>query len=176
MTMLGALYSRGCYYRNGGCSLTSWNWRYDAIGTSAHTSAGVVTAGYRASWRNWGTSGCPYPYYSNFICRTVYAYRFSWTTGSVTVTARGRGSHKTVHYAHGYDNRNTTTPSGKGTIQMVTPVLTRWMQEGLQSGVVNFETAGIGILRIKFIPEPQAWTMLLAGVALLGVGYRMRRR
>jgi hypothetical protein len=36
--------------------------------------------------------------------------------------------------------------------------------------------AGIGILRLKFIPEPQGWVMLVAGVSLLGVAYRMRGR
>jgi len=54
---------------------------------------------------------------------------------------------------------------------MVTPVLTRWLQPAL-----NFETGGVGILRIKFVPEPQTWAMLIAGVSLLGVGYRMRGR
>ena len=69
----------------------------------------------------------------------------------------------------GYDNR--TTASGKGTIQLVTPVLTRWLQPSL-----NTETAGIGILRIKFIPEPHTWAMLLAGASLIGVGHRLRGR
>ena len=89
------------------------------------------------------------------------------------IAARGGkwrwGPHKIVHYAHGYDNRNTTTPSGLGTVQLVTPVLTRWLQP-----TVNLETAGIGILRIKFVPEPQTWMMLLAGASLLCVGARMR--
>jgi hypothetical protein len=54
---------------------------------------------------------------------------------------------------------------------MVTPTLTRWLQPAL-----NFETGGVGILRIRFVPEPQTWAMLFAGVSLLGVGYRMRGR
>ena len=74
----------------------------------------------------------------------------------------GRGPHKTVHYAKGYDNRTPT--SGEGTIQLVSPTLTRWLQPG-----ANFETGGIGILRIKFIPEPQSWAMLVAGVCALVV-------
>ena len=101
---------------------------------------------------------------------TVSGSRFPWTTGSVTVTAIARGPHKTVHYAHGYDNRNTTTGLGKGTIQLVTPILTRWF------GYTDYETAGIGVLRIKFIPEPQTWAMLVAGVSLLGVATRLRGR
>jgi len=99
----------------------------------------------------------------------VEGERFPWTTGSVTVLATGRGPHKTVHYAHGYDNRTPT--SGKGTIQLVTPMLTRWLQ-----GCCKNETGGIGVLRIKFIPEPQSWMMLVAGASLLGVGARMRKR
>ena len=99
--------------------------------------------------------------------------RFSWTTGSVTIFAPKNGTGfprgRTIHYAHGYDNRNTTTPSGKGTIQLVTPIMTRWF------GARNYDTAGIGILRIKFIPEPQTWAMLVAGVSLLAVGCRRGR-
>jgi hypothetical protein len=97
--------------------------------------------------------------------------RFPWTTGSVTVTAVGNGPHKTVHYARGYDNRNTTTPNGMGTIQLVTPLVTNWTQPALV-----IDTAGVGILRIKFVPEPQTWAMLVAGVSLLGVVYRIRGR
>jgi hypothetical protein len=101
----------------------------------------------------------------------VEGSRFPWTTGSVTLTATGRGPHNTIHYTRGFDNRNTATPEGQGTIQLVTPVLTRWLQPAL-----NFETGGVGILRIKFVPEPQTWAMLIAGVSLIGVGYRMRER
>ena len=61
--------------------------------------------------------------------------------------------------------------SDAGTIQLVSPVLTRWRQLSL-----NYETAGIGILRIKFVPEPEGWMMLVAGASLLSLGARMRRR
>jgi len=170
MTMLGHLTKHACYYRNGGCSLVSKNWRYDAIGTSAPTSNGVVTHGQVVTFRAYcyppHPTQCKYYYFVS-----VAGSRFPWTTGSVTVTAVGRGPHKTVHYAHGYDNRNATTPSGKGTIQLVSPVLTRWLRPG-----ANFETGGIGILRIKFIPEPRALATLAAGVALLGVVHRLRAR
>jgi hypothetical protein len=164
MRMLGALTSKVCYYRNGGCSYTQKNWRYDAVGAAAYTYESVVTRGYLASYRHY--------YYCTLFCPSyidVFGYRFPWTTGSVTVQAAD--FHKTVHYAHGYDNRNTTTPSGRGTIQLVTPVLTRWSQPGW-----IFETGGIGILRIKFVPEPQTWVMLVAGASLLGLGARMRGR
>jgi hypothetical protein len=167
MTMLGSLTTKVCYYRNGGCSLGSNDWRYDAIGTSAPTSSSVVTNGYVVTFKAY--------YYNTALMQTstinVEGSRFPWTTGSVTVTATARGPHKTVLYTKGFDNRNTTTPTGKGTIQLVTPVLTRWLQPA-----VNFETGGVGSLRIKFVPEPQTWAMLIAGVSLLGVGYRMRGR
>jgi hypothetical protein len=130
MTLLGALTTKVCYYRNGGCSLSEPNWRYEAIGASAPTSNGVVTNGYIVTWYQYGC----WWYFPN-SCLTVEGSRFPWTTGSVTVTAVGRGPHKTVHYAKGYDNRTLT--SGKGTIQMVSPVLTRWLQPA-----VNFETGG----------------------------------
>jgi hypothetical protein len=165
MTMLGALTTKVCYYRNGGCSLGENDWRYDVIGTSAPTVNGVVTNGYVVTFKAY--------YYNTALQQTstinVEGSRFPWTTGSVTLTATGRGPHKTVHYTQGFDNRTAT--SGKGTIQMVTPVLTRWLQPA-----VNFETGGVGILRIKFVPEPQTWAMLVAGLSLLGVGYRMRGR
>ena len=167
MRMLGASTTKACYYRNGGCSLGNKDWRYEAIGAAAYTSSGVVTKGYQATYKAL--------YFHTVLMQTstvnVDGSRFAWTTGSVTVTARGRGPHATVHYARGFDNRNTATPSGKGTIQLVTPVLTRWLQPA-----ANFETGGIGILRIKFVPEPQAWAMLVAGISLLGVGHRTRRR
>jgi hypothetical protein len=166
MRMLGALTTKACYYRSGGCSLGTKNWRYEAIGASASTFMGVVTRGYQALYT-------AFYYHSALMQKStinVVGSRFPWTTGSVTVIATGRG-HKTRHYAQGYDNRNTTTPTGKGIVQLVTPVLTKWLQP-----CCNYETGGVGILRIKFIPEPQMWTMLVAGASLLGVGYRMRRR
>ncbi len=143
MTMLGALTSKVCYYRNGGCSIGSRPWRYDAIGTAAPTVNGVVTNGYVVTTRPYyycpaTISGCVSP-------PLVEGSRFPWTTGAVTVTAIGRGPHKTVHYAHGYDNRTPTF--GKRTIQLVSPTLTRWLKPA-----VNFETAGIGILKITFHP------------------------
>jgi len=167
MRMLGALTGKVCFYYVGGCSLGSQvNWRYDAVGASASTAGGVVTKGYIAT-------SVAYYYQTaqmTVISVDVVGARFPWTTGSVTVTAVGRGPHKTIHYAHGYDNRKTTTPNGIGTIQLVTPVLTQWLQPSY-----NSETGGIGILKIKFVPEPRTWAMLVAGVSLLAVGYRRGR-
>jgi hypothetical protein len=172
MRMLGALTTKACYWLvagGGRCSINSPNWRYEAIGAAAYTSGGVVTRGYQATWYRYPTVICT-PEDPRISCHhysTLYGSRFPWTTGSVTVTAVGRGPHKTVHYAKGYDNRTPT--SGKGTIQLVSPTLTRW------TGFVDFETGGVGIFRIVFVPEPRAWVMLIAGGGLLGVLYRRRR-
>jgi hypothetical protein len=168
MRMLGTLTTKVCYYRHGGCSLGGNNWRYDAVGASVYTTLGSgITEGYIATYK-------AYYYHTALMQKStvlVEGERFPWTTGSVTVRATERGPHKTVHFAQGYDNRNTTTPTGTGTVQLVTPVLTRWLQP-----CCNYETAGIGILRIKFVPEPQTWAMLVAGASLLGVAHRMRGR
>ncbi|MCH8891566.1 MAG: hypothetical protein IH827_10905, partial [Myxococcales bacterium] len=171
MRMLGAMTTKVCYYRLGGCSLGEMNWRYDAIGATAYTdtmtTGSVVTKGYQALYTA--------IYYNTALMQqstiNVVGSRFPWTTGSVTLTATGRGPRKTVHYAHGYDNRTPT--SGRGMIQLVSPVMTRWLVIGTE---FDFETGGIGILRIEFVPEPQSWAMLIAGISLLGVGYRMRGR
>jgi hypothetical protein len=170
MQMLGALTAKACYYWQYGCSLgQAVNWRYEVIGASGvMTAAGVVTKGYQVFSKA--------SYYHTALMQTstvsITGSRFPWTTGSVTVTAIARGPHKTIHYAHGYDNRNTPTSNGgPGAIQLVSPLLTRWRQPSLA-----IDTGGIGILRIKFLPEPQAWAMLVAGVSLLAVGTRMRGR
>jgi hypothetical protein len=143
MRMLGALTSKACKYSNGGCSMGTANWRYEAIGTSAPTSSGVVTAGYLATAKAY--------YFHTALQATstiaIEGSRFPWTTGSVTVTAVGRGPHKTVHYAQGYDNRATYNGDVTGTIQLVTPTLTRWLQPA-----INFETAGIGVFKLNFLP------------------------
>jgi hypothetical protein len=169
MKMLGALTTKVCYYRAGGCSLGQNDWLYDLVGTpGSYTAGGAITKGYQALtsaiYFNSGVGA--------FSTVMVVGSRFGWTTGSITVTAVGRGPHKTVHYAQGYDNRSTTSMGAqKGTIQLVTPLLTQWLQPA-----TKFETGGIGILRQKFVPEPHTWMMLAAGVSLLGVGFRMRGR
>jgi hypothetical protein len=175
MKLLGAFTTKVCYWLQaggGGCSLGVNNWRYEAIGASTVTTengAPILPI----------TRGRLFTYYTRYYNTAMATYsgvtalgsRFPWTTGSVTITAIARGPHKTVHYARGYDNRKTTgSDIGKGTIQLVSPVLTRW------DGYTLYETAGVAILRIKFVPEPQTWALLIAGVSLLGVGFRMRGR
>jgi len=169
MKMLGALTTKVCYYRAGGCSLGENNWRYEAVGTTGYRSAGgKLTKGYQAlTTAVYFNSGL-----GQFSSVQVVGSRFGWTTGSITVTAVVRGPHKTIEYAQGYDNRTTTSMGmQKGTIQLVTPLLTQWLQPA-----AKWETGGVGILRLKFVPEPHTWMMLVAGVSLLGAGFRMRGR
>lgn len=162
MRLLGKLTSKQCVRRFGGCSLGSNYWRYDAIGAAADTVGGVVTAGYQAL-----ASGI---YYHTVLMQTstvrVIGARFPWTTGSVSVTAPSRTPYPTVAKRQGYDDR---TPGGKGTIQLVSPVITRWLQpQG------NEQTGGIATLRLVFVPEPRMWLLLAAGLSSLAVLYRLR--
>jgi hypothetical protein len=163
MRLLGQLTTKVCYYRNGGCSLGRNNWRYDAVGATAATVAGVVTKGSVAKYT-------AMYYHTNLMQVStvmVQGYRFPWTTGSVTVSGLDP-PHVTIQKRKGYDNR---TAQGKGTIQLVTPVLTRWTQPAADQF-----TGGIGILRLAFVPEPAKWVLLGAGLSVLAFLYRARGR
>jgi hypothetical protein len=94
---------------------------------------------------------------------------FPWTTGEVSITATG-GPFPTLFRRNGYDNR---TSKGLGTIQLVAPQLVRWDFPD-RSGPWDRHTGAIGILRIKFVPEPSGWVVLIAGVGFLMVLYRRR--
>jgi hypothetical protein len=175
MIMLGQITSKACFYRDygnaRGCSVAGWggstNWRYELIGTSLYNSTGPSngTAGnrWRATYRAYRLQ----PTLGQTSTVDLVGPRLPWVTGSVTVTARGRGPHKTVHYGKGYDNRTPT--SGKGAIQLVSPVITRWLRPA-----ASYETGGVAILRIKFVPEPRAGVVLIAGLSCLAVIYRWR--
>ncbi len=88
---------------------------------------------------------------------------FPWTTGQVSVVAAGGSGSSTALVRTGYDNR---TAQGYGTIQMVAPRLTHWAR-GAHWG-------DVAILKVKFIPEPKGWLMLVAGLGLLGAMQRAR--
>ena len=99
-------------------------------------------------------------------CTTVAAAALSWTTGTVTVTATGGPIH-TIIARHGFDNRDGY---GYGDIQMVAPMLTRWVfAEGA------YYSGSIGFLRIQVAPEPHEWVLLGAGISMLGLLYRANR-
>jgi len=170
MKMLGALTTKACFYRSGGCSFGWDDWLYDLAGATGEyrSSGGQITKGYpaltTAIYFNSGIGA-----YSTI---RVVGSRFGWTTGSVTVTAVGRGPHKTVHYAHGYDNRATTSMGARtGTIQLVTPLLTQWLQPA-----IKYETGGIGILKLRFVPEPRGWWVFFAGTGALILLYGLKLR
>ncbi len=165
MRLLGKITTRVCYYTNNtACLLGGNNWRYESVGATAYTVGGMVTKGYRATYMGM------YFNTNNSLPAIVTAkgYRFPWTTGSVTVRAYDT-PHNTVERRHGSDNR---TALGKGTIQLVTPVLTRW----IQTGASDQYTGGIGVLRLRFVPEPGKWMLLAAGLAMLGILYRTQGR
>ena len=90
---------------------------------------------------------------------------FPWTTGQVSVVAAGGSGSSTALVRTGYDNR---TAEGGGTIQMVAPRLTHW------AGGAHW--GDVAILKVKFIPEPKAWLMLVAGLGLLGAMHRARSK
>lgn len=161
MRLLGSITRKACYFRNGGCSLGSMNWRYDAIGASGYKAGGVLTS------PSIFTYSAQYYHSALMQASTVMARgeRFPWTTGSVTVTAVGRGTHRTIERRKGYDNR----VKGVGTIQLVSPVVTRWLQPA-----ANYETSGVAVLRFMFLPEPGKMLALVAGLSLLSVLYRIR--
>ncbi len=91
-----------------------------------------------------------------------------WTTGTVTVYTRGGSTSgfSTVLRRAGYDNR---TAQGLGNIQLVTPSLTHWC-----SG--SGHTGHIGILTLRFAPEPGSLLLLAAGAGALVLLRRMSRR
>ena len=99
----------------------------------------------------------------------IYIDAFEWTTGTVYVKASG-GPFLTTITASGFDNR--TTMLYYGTVQLVTPHLVNWINPPLRQA----STGAIGILQLKFMPEPASWLGLLAGGALLGLLYQARHR
>ena len=82
----------------------------------------------------------------------------------VEVTATG-GPQSTMLQRTGYDNR---TPAGAGSIQLVSPALTRW-----QNVHSDYYTGSIATLKLQLVPEPEAWLMLVSGIGALTVLYRV---
>jgi len=97
MRMLGSLTTKVLYWFQGYDvgSIGAGNWRYEAVGAPAPTAGGVVTKGYRVVGRvAYHSTLAGYAYFVSLV-----GARFPWTMGSVTVTAVGRGPHRTVEYA-----------------------------------------------------------------------------
>jgi len=95
-------------------------------------------------------------------------FGWDWTTGTVSAVATP-GYVPTVTSAMGTDNR---TPTGKGTIQLVTPFV--YSFNSLPFGDVG-GFASTWKVNIEFLPEPRSALAIGAGFTLLGVLYRLRR-
>lgn len=169
MQLLGSYTTKVCYFYAGGCALGYGDWAYELIGAAGYkdSKAGspVVTKSY--------TTNFSFTYYNTALATIakydIVAQRFPWTTGTVTVNATGRGPHKTFEQRKGFDNR---TGSGFGTVQLVSPVLTQWLAQ-VANGP-KFETGGIAVMQIKFVPEPGGLAGLVAGVSMLVMLRRFR--
>jgi hypothetical protein len=59
--------------------------------------------------------------------------------------------------------------TGTVDVQLVSPMLSKWTGAGVSS------TAGIGIMKISFTPEPSEWMMLAGGVSMLGLLFHKHR-
>jgi hypothetical protein len=167
----GTMRLLGTYYANSGKQTPSTPLGVGSLpgliehhGAGGITSSGgaVVAPGVTTETGTLRTtaSGNAFPY-------SIFGHMLSWTTGTVSVTA-AHGPFPTVLARHGFDNR---TAYGSGEIQLVTPMLTRWVWFN-----GNYETADIGVLKLAFAPEPQEWLMLAAGISMLGLLYRTNRR
>jgi hypothetical protein len=189
MRLLGQVRSTGFLFSGIGDGMfgASIDWRFEHAGASARgyycwiaagtsptsdacpsvaTNHWTWTDGYRN--RAYHTTGMPLT-----GTTMVYVDALPWTTG-LAVVSGVRGAYPTIIVRSGYDNR---TSMGSGTIQLVSPHLVNWI--GLTcpfSGCTprSETTAGIAILRLQFVPEPSSWLMLVSGIGLLGVLYRMR--
>jgi hypothetical protein len=53
---------------------------------------------------------------------------------------------------------------------MVSPALTRWKNSITGGG--DYHTGSIGVMKLVFVPEPEAWLMLATGISALGLLYR----
>ncbi len=139
-------------------------WLIEHNGAGGITSVGgaVVAPGSTSE-----TATCRTTISGDAFPHSIFGRMLSWTTGTVSVTAV-HGPFPTVLARHGFDNR---TAYGSGEIQLVTPMLTRWVWFN-----GNYETADIGVLKLGFAPEPQEWLMLAAGISMLGLLYRASRR
>jgi hypothetical protein len=132
MQLLGTYQSRGVFSQYTGLSYQySFDWGIDILGAS---SMGTGTG----------------MYYNTVLMQTGTVSgkntAFPWTTGTVTATASRRpiaGYPPNTMKRKGYDNR---VPTGQGTIQLVTPLLTHWINPTFNDN----DSAAIGILLIKF--------------------------
>jgi hypothetical protein len=155
MGLLGQLGVTGDYIRSG----QSGQWAQTHSWNLAAALGGSGTDQATAMFQNTALASTE--------TRTMMATGFGWTTGAVLATARV-GAFTTLVYRTGYDHR---TAMGLGNIQLVTPMLTHWID-----AVPGDHTAQIGILKLQFVPEPAAGLLLAAGAMTLTVIRRVARR
>jgi hypothetical protein len=166
MRLLGTVYSFGGYYSTWlvDTNIAKYTWLIDYHGATGSVSASNVVPAF-------GSSTAQYigrvKHLTNIT--TVYATAMSWTTGTDTVTGDG-GAILTVLARKGFDNRDA---QGYGDIQMVSPMLTRWVFSGATKG---YYTGTVAELHLRIAPEPHEWMLLSAGISVLGLLYRANRR
>jgi hypothetical protein len=107
---------------------------------------------------------------------TATAWGFPWTTGGVRAVASvvATGSATTTS-AMGTDLR---TPSGLGTLQLVTPFVVRvTSRPSLCTGCEErWFYAGIARAELRFVPEPSATILLAVGLGGLAILFRWSKR
>jgi hypothetical protein len=159
-TPTGGLRTRGRYYFTGYGSYV-----YNVPTTGATFVGATSGGGFPAAGTVTGTWAHATPPTGMTGSFAGLVRGWPWTTGTVSVRASGDffASYFPENLTRaGYDNR---TSNGGGTIQLVTPHLVLW---------ANVKLGSIAVLRLKFVPEPTSWLMLVAGAALLGALYRRR--
>jgi hypothetical protein len=147
---------------------------YGGTGTSllGHIGTGAVTGGQGR--KAYGAFTYAHQSVSTTTKAYLTAWNWSWTTGMATVTASDGNGYRAVLKRAGYDKR--TLAGSYGTIQLVTPQIVHWDFPNRTGAPWDRNGAAIGILRIKFIPEPSAWVLFVAGAGFLGLLYRRRAR
>ncbi len=130
-------------------------------GPSGGTATATTTIG--------GTAAAP-----TFVTATVWG--FPWDTGAVSAVAAVVGTaSSTTTSAMGADLRS---PSGLGTLQLVTPFLVRVTSRPPDCGgcVNQWFYAGTAHAELHFVPEPAANILLTAGLGVLAVLYQRSKR
>ncbi|HEY5658516.1 MAG TPA: hypothetical protein VIY27_12080, partial [Myxococcota bacterium] len=123
---------------------------------TAYSAFGAAT-----NWANPHEASAVYVTTTNGTQTTAIRKRGSgtrWTTGTVTLYARSGAFSTTLRRA----GRDTITPDGARSLQLVTPTLTHWRGPGFEN-----RTGHVGILRLRLVPEPARALLLAAGLVCL---------